>query len=201
MEFIEKQKNCDFRQNIVILGDFFVGKTILSQRVNLINKNISLLPLKYRTTISSDFIDCSIKMKNKLININVWDCATDDNYCCNLKYKSDIYFLLYDAFIRKSFEKAIKLYDELIYHYNNNIYPINKAKPIYVLIMSKYDFNLKSEDNFNNFVSDEEALKFTEKNNLLFFHISSFEKNEPGIKELFSMALKKYIEKNKINFS
>ena len=201
MEFIEKQKNCDFRQNIVILGDFFVGKTILSQRVNLINKNISLLPLKYRTTISSDFIDCSIKMKNKLININVWDCATDDNYGFNFKYKSDIYFLLYDAFIRKSFEKAIKLYDELIYHYNNNIYPINKAKPIYVLIMSKYDFNLKSEDNFNNFVSDEEALKFTEKNNLLFFHISSFEKNEPGIKELFSMALKKYIEKNKINFS
>ena len=169
MEFIEKQKNCDFRLNFIILGDFFVGKTILSHRINLINKSISLLPLKYRSTIGSEFIDCSIKIKNKIININVWDCVTDDNYCFGFKYKSNIYFLLYDAFNRKSFENTIKLYDELIYHYNNKIYPINKSKPIYVLIRSKYDLNLKSEDNFNNYVSDEEALEFTEKNNVCGF--------------------------------
>ena len=201
MEFIKKQKNCDFRLNIVILGDYFIGKTILSQRINIINKNISLLPLKYKTTIASDFIDCSIKIENKIININVWDCATDDDYCFFFKYKSDIYFFLYDAFARKSFEEAKKLYNKLIYHYNNNIYPVNKAKQVYILIRSKYDLNLKSEDNFNNFISDEEALKFAEKNNLLFFHISSFEKNEPGIKELFFFGLKKYLEKNKINIS
>ena len=70
-----------------------------------------------------------------------------------------------------------------------------------MLIRSKYDLNIKSEDNFNNFISDEEALEFTEKNNLLFFHISSFEKNESWIKELFSLSLEKYIKKNKINFS
>ena len=42
MEFIKKQKNCDFRLNIVILGFYLIGKTNLIHRINIINKNLSL---------------------------------------------------------------------------------------------------------------------------------------------------------------
>ena len=47
-------------------------------------------------------------------------------------------------------------------------------------------------------VSDEEALEFADKYNMLFFHLSLHEKYETGIKELFETVLNEYIIKKKI---
>ena len=188
MEFIEKQNNYNVLLNFVVLGDYFVGKTILSKRVKIINKKLSLLPLKYKSTISPDFDAIYVKINDKIIHINLWDCDADvDIPRMGIVFpsNSDAFLILYDAQSRKSFEKAIKIYKYIKEYINRN------KGAIYILVRSKYELNKIEQDNGNNFVSDEEALEFVEKNNIIFCHISSLQQHESGRKELFSLILKR----------
>ena len=104
-----------------------------------------------------------------------------------MKY-GHIFFIFYDSFDRESFEKA-----------KSYIYEIQgqSSNPILVLIRTKYDLNLDSTKN-ENFVTDEEALEFADEHNILFFHISNFEKYETGIKELLSLTIKEYLKRKEI---
>ena len=64
------------------------------------------------------------------------------------------------------------------------------------LIRVKYDLNIKSDNNENiDFVSDEEAMEYSDKNNMIFLHISSFEKYDNGIENLLNLILKLYLLK------
>ena len=72
-----------------------------------------------------------------------------------------------------------------IYFFND--YCIRNA--IFALIRNKYDYKCRNE------ISDEEALEFADKNNMLFFHLSLHEKNETGIKELFETVLNEYFRR------
>ena len=194
MDFIEKSNNYNKFLNFVILGDTFVGKTILSKRIKIINKNLSLLPLEYRRAISPDFEDCYIKMKDKIIRISFWDCDADvdiPRMGIGFPSRSEAFLILYDALSRKSFEKAMKIYKYISIC-------ISREKAIYILVRSKYELNKDKQGNENIFVSDEEALEFAEENNIFFCHISSFEQHESGIKELFSLILKNYLLKNNV---
>ena len=47
------------------------------------------------------------------------------------------------------------------------------------------------------FVSDEEALEFTDKNNIFFLHLSNSEKYETGLKNIIYFIINKYVA-NKI---
>ena len=47
-----------------------------------------------------------------------------------------------------------------------------------------------------NRVSEEEALEYASKNNILFAHISIVEKYASGINELIDKALKEYYKRN-----
>ncbi len=67
---------------------------------------------------------------------------------------------------------------------------------VYVLVSSKYDLYINSEEN-NDKVSEEEALEFASNNNMLFAHISVAEKYENGINELIDKALKEYFKRKK----
>ena len=67
----------------------------------------------------------------------------------------------------------------------------DNKKQIYFLIRSKYELNLNSQN--DEIVSDEEALEFADKNNLIFAHISSFENYGNGIDNLFDLILKEII--------
>ena len=99
--------------------------------------------------------------------------------------RSDAFLILYDALSRKTFEKAIKIYKHI------KDCNFGKEGTVFILIRSKYELNKTVQNNFKDFISDEEVLKFAEKNNLFFSHISSFEQHESGIKELFSLILKR----------
>ena len=68
------------------------------------------------------------------------------------------------------------------------------------LIRVKYDLNIKSDNNENiDFVSDEEAMEYADKNNMIFLHISSFEKNDKGFENLLNLITKQYLLQNKNN--
>ena len=67
--------------------------------------------------------------------------------------------------------------------------------PIYVLVRSQYENVLKREEK-NDIVRDEEALEFTDENNIYFFHIGILEKYETGIDDLFEFILNKYRKSN-----
>ena len=95
--------------------------------------------------------------------------------------------LFYDSFDRKSFLKAIEFYTNLYKSY---------PKSIYVLIKGKYDLPFNAENN-NNIICDEEALEFANKNDIIFTHLSIYEKYENGINELFEKIFLKYLELSK----
>ena len=59
--------------------------------------------------------------------------------------------------------------------------------------MDAYNLCLDSEKEI---VYDEEALEFATKNSLLFFHISSEEKYESGVNQLFYSIIKEYYLRN-----
>ena len=70
-------------------------------------------------------------------------------------------------------------------------------KAICILVRIKYDLGMNEDNRMNDFVSDEEALEFADKNNIKFAHVSSIEKYGDGIKELFSLILNQILEKRK----
>ena len=126
-------------------------------------------------------------MNNKIIKILFWDSiGYEDGKNLiggrfNGYYKA--YLISYDAFNRNSFNNGIKFYEELK-SMNNKL---NKA--LYILVRIKYDLGINKESKSNDFVSDEEALEFADKNNIKFFHVSSLEKYGNGFKELFTFIL------------
>jgi hypothetical protein len=91
--------------------------------------------------------------------------------------RGEIFFVFYDSFDREFFEKA-KSFIHDIKQRNNN--------PIILLIRNSYDLNIETNQNF---ITEEEALEFACENNIFFFHISSFKKDESGIKEILEFTL------------
>ena len=135
-------------------------------------------------TIGFQFITKNIKVNNKIIKVQIWDCSGDEVYKDLIRqfYKNTKAFLiLYDYNDRNSFEKA-KFYIHDV--------EMNQKDKLYFLIRIRYE--LKSKEN-NDFVSDEEALEFAYEKDAYFFHISIFEKYETGIYELFKLLIEKLI--------
>ena len=105
----------------------------------------------------------------------------------NFYRKTSIFFIFYDAFDKDSFNMAKSYFKDI-----KNFGIVN---PIYVLIRSKYEIALDSNDK-KNIATDEEALEYAEKNNLHFFHIGIFEKYETGIIDLMKFVVYEYIKRN-----
>ena len=103
--------------------------------------------------------------------------------------------MFYDSFDRDSFEIAKSYYKGIKTESNKEL------NPIYILVRSKYELNKTTQDNWNGFVSDEEALEFADKNNMLFFHLSFNEKNETGFKELFENIINEYFRRKKTDIN
>ena len=180
---------------LILGGTTSVGKSFLLSKIqSYYNKEIEFAKLdkNYTPTIGVDPISFGYKINNHLFRAQIWDISGQE------RFKDKIYYyargalsilLLYNSFDRDSFNGAIETYINLYKLYPNSIY---------VLIRSKYDLDFKNENKNNDFVSDEEALEFTEKNNIIFSHISCYEKYEDGIKELFETIFLKYLKKIKI---
>ena len=186
MNFLKVTEYYDYSIKIFILGKDSIGKTIFLKRIKLLDdyNSFKKLPHNYLPTIGIYFDIMRIKFNNKIFKIQIWDTAGQERFSPITKtyYREGHSILIfYDAFDKESFKKA-KIYYEEAFQIND--------KAVYFLIRSKYDLSLNSEP--NDFISDEEAQLFADKNNIIFAHISSIEKNENGINEVFEIILKEY---------
>ena len=197
MEFIEGNSgNYHFITQIQILGSLNIGKTNLIERIKRYH-NYS----KYKTsqanikrTIAYDFETFTVKINNKIIKVLFWDSVGYEDgrtlFCGWIKGNCRAYLISYDAFNRNSFNNAIKTYEELKIYMNKN--------PICILVRNKYDLEINKESKINEFVSDEEALEFADKNNIKFAHVSSIDKYGNGIKELLTLVLNQILMNEEI---
>ena len=184
MNFLKDTEQYDYLMKLIILGKDFTGKSSFLKRIKSYDnyKSFRKFTAIYFPTIGIDFGIICIQYNNKIFKFRIWDLSGQERYGAIIKsyYIPANYILIfYDALDKESFKKAKVYYEEAL---NAN----NKA--IYFLIRSKYD-SISNLHN-NKIVSDEEALKFADKNNLIFAHISSFEKEENGINEVFEIIMK-----------
>ena len=101
-----------------------------------------------------------------------------------------IFLMSYDATNRNSFNNMIKLYQDIKSRID---------KPIFILVRNKYDLGINELSNIKDYVSEEEALEFADKNNIEFVHTSSFEQYGNEIKELFTLILNHILINEKNN--
>ena len=196
MEFVENLDNYEFLFKYIIVGTTNIGKTYLFERIKLNNNYFEFknLQKEIEPTIAVDFKIFCLKYKKKTIKIQFWDSTGNrqrfQNHATRYIRGCSAILICYDAYNRNSFNDAITLYNELKSVYNYSIF---------VLIRNKYDLKINQENNDNDidndYVPDEEALEFADKNNIIFTHASSFEKYETGIKELLSFISIKYLER------
>ena len=197
MEILNPQKLQDLNEKepiytkIIIAGGVNVGKSLFMKRINIIKKgeefNIENFDKNY---IGRDFILLDFEIKDKLYKVQFWDVSGQDRWEDTVYYiarGAGAILLFYDSCNRDSFLKAKKLYTNLYKSY---------PKSIYALVRSKYDLALKEEN--NDIVSDEEALEFANNNNIIFAHLSNFEKYETGTNELLGEIFSKYLESSQI---
>ena len=148
------------------------------------------LNLVYKQTVGFEFFPVKIKINDRILNMQFWDCCGQELYeslTTNFFRNSNIFLAFYNAFDRESFDKA----KSNIRKFQN----INNANTIIVLCRSKYEISLNSKEN-QDIITDEEAMEYADKNEIIFFHIASFEKYETGINQLIKLILDKYIRKN-----
>ena len=194
MEFISgNQKDANFTLKVVISGKEKIGKTIFALRLsnNYNNKKFfNSNNLTYAQTNGVSYSSSFIKFKNLIFLLDIWDMGGNEKYIALEKvFVKDAHIVLYfyDSFDRKSLEKIKNSYITIKDVVNNMMV---------FLIRVKYDLNIKSDNNENiDFVSDEEAMEYADKNNMIFLHISSFEKYDNGIENLLNLILKLYLFK------
>ena len=198
MEFIEyNSENNYITIKFIILGISGTGKTFLTERINSYNnysefikikKSIELVP-----TIGIDFKIFCINYRNQLLKIQLLDTSgakVFKKHALSYVRGAQAILLCYDAFNRESFNSIKKIYNELKNEYTN----YRNHNIIHVLIRNKYDEKInKHKIGINDIVSDEEALEYADENNLIFSHVSSVTKNDPGIKKLFELILDKLL--------
>ena len=180
---------------IIIAGGINVGKTLCKKRIHLYYSKgeefiIENCDKSYTPTVGHDFNIFYFKIKDKFFKIQLWDVSGQDMWDNSVYYLSrgaGAILLFYDSFDRNSFLKAKKLYTKLYQSY---------PKSIYALIRCKYDLAVKDKN--NDIVSDEEAFEFANNNNIIFAHLSNFEKYETGINELLGEIFLKYPELSQI---
>ena len=190
---VKKDSN-DYLIKIAFAGESKIGKTKLLERSK---KDYNYSKFKkekenYLQTIGIDFSVTFINFNDKNIKLQIWDTSGDERYnriMTRFFRDSFAILLFYDALDRKSFEKVKKIYEE------NHI---NIKDKLFILIGNKYELNLKPEEECKDFVSDEEALEFSDKNNIYFFHMNAFEKyeSESGINNIIELILIQYFKNN-----
>jgi len=172
---------------VIVLGLYGVGKTSIINR--LMNKEIDL---DYAPTISVDIVNLQVKVNDKIIQIQMWDCCGNDEFALNTPnlFKNTSVALLVYAINDK--EKSFKNIAEW-----NNILREHSYDHIIFLIGNKSDLEdqrkVTIEDvvNFKNNYDDikmffETSAKKGENIDKLFENIaiSIYEKNEKEEKDL-----------------
>ena len=183
------------RIKMVLYGIERSGKTTFLDRIfSKIRFNNFKDSIKtYKPTIGAFYSNIFLKFKDKLFLVDLWDEPGQLKYISLVQgfgRDADIILNFYDPFNKDSFE-YIKNCLQGVKIINN---PLNRTS---ILIKSKYDLN-KTKDN-NIVISDEEALDFADKNNMLFRNLSNLEKYGSGIEEILEDCINGYLQKRNEN--
>ena len=187
---LETKKPENIEIKMTILGFERTGKTTFSIKLTSKNnkdRNQSLS--QYIPTFGGEYRRINITFEKKAFLIHIYGTSGQDRYYTSTNLyanQANIILIFYDPLNRYSFDK-IKNYMELI---ENNI--PSRENLLIAIVRNKYELNIDKNNSKNNIVSDEEALEYADKNNLLYFHLSNFEKYETGINELINLVLKYY---------
>ena len=182
----EEKKDSDITIKLLLIGNTFVGKTLIVQK--FIDNTFS------KSTVSTIGVD----LQSKILDINgkkvkylIWDTAGEDR----MKSMTYAYYrgchvilIVYDVTIRKSFENVttwVECVDKFA-----------KTNVLRILVGNKTDLEDKRV------ISKEEGKKLAEENGLKFYEISA--KTMNGIVEMFEDVDKEYVQiyekKKKKNF-
>ena len=192
-----KITNVDMNINILIISKyslFYLSNFIT--RILYIN-DYNRYKVEKDFYFGREYFFCYGKIKNKIVKfIFSYIPLSHEFRGADLKWGIKRYLSRFDKYVHLiiydssyTFEEAKKFYNGIIDVYRE----LNIEDPISILV--RYNYELDSNDKY---VSDEEALEFTDKNNLYFAHIGCTEKYESGIKELMNTIFIKYIKKYKI---
>ena len=174
---------------LVIIGAAYSGKTTFIRYY--LGENINIDDYPYSS--SPQYCNKSINFLNREVNLEIWETVGDQRYDRFLKFflkDCHLIFIFYDSSDKASFERSKTFFN--IAKDNTN-----DEKVVIVLVSNKYNLYVKSKENINK-VSEEEALEYASKNNLLFAHISIVENYDNGINELIDKALKEYFKRKLI---
>ena len=172
----EDKKDSDITIKLLLIGNTFVGKTLIVQK--FIDNTFS------KSTVSTIGVD----LQSKILDINgkkvkylIWDTAGEDR----MKSMTYAYYrgchvilIVYDVTIRKSFENVttwVECVDKFA-----------KTNVLRILVGNKTDLEDKRV------ISKEEGKKLAEENGLKFYEISA--KTMNGLVEMFEDVAKEYVQ-------
>ena len=163
---------------IILVGNDAVGKTsIISKYYNEMDEN-------YNYSITKEKIKKKVEIKNKIIELDIWDTVGQEKYRSVNKIfmkSTEIALLIYDITNRKSFEDLEFWYNEVIENCNNTIVVI-------AIAANKSDLYEQQVVDFS------EALEFGNNKNInIIKETNSFDFE--NINDLFNEILLEYVDK------
>ena len=163
----------DFSFKMIVIGDAGVGKSCLTNRASK-NKYTS----DYSPTVGFEFLTFTTNIDNKLIKLQIWDTCGQEVYrslITNFYRNASLAMLVYAINSRDSF-----------LHINQWLKEVRiQSHPDVKIILIGNKKDLENERN----VTYEEAQKFKEENQILYFEETSA-KTGINAKEVFSEAAK-----------
>ena len=143
---------------IILVGDSGVGKsTIISTLCDGVFKS------KYQSTIGIDFMVKNICVDDKTIRLQIWDTAGQERYrAITTSYLrgSNVVLLVFDLTSRTSFNSIAKWLEEIRYRMDGTCYKI-------------FLIGNKNDSCEYRVISNEEAKKYAEKNNMTYLEMNS----------------------------
>ena len=173
---IEEKKDSDITIKLLLIGNTFVGKTLIVQKFidNTFSKST-------KATIGVDLQSRILDINGKKVKYLIWDTAGEDR----MKTMTYAYYrgchvilIVYDVTIRKSFENVttwVECVDKFA-----------KTNVLRILVGNKTDLEEKRV------ISKEEGKKLAEENGLKFYEISA--KTMNGLLEMFEDVAKEYVQ-------
>ena len=177
------------RIKIIIIGESGVGKTCIIKRFVYDEHNSNEFPTS-SLSFATKNINVSENGVEEEIKLEVWDTVGQEKYkaMAQIFFKnSNAMILVYDITNKESFEQLKNYWIDKINEYNSNDLTLAVAA-------NKSDLYMKEQ------VKEEEGREFAQKIGAIFRLTSA--KNGEGIKEMFNVIGKKYLDsilnKNKI---
>ena len=153
----EDSSQYDLTFKIIIIGDPGVGKSCLTGRA--VNDKFES---EYSPTIGFEFLTYSVKIKDKIIKLQIWDTCGQEMYrslITNFYRNTSLAMMVYSIDSRESFEHINIWLKEIKIHSHPDV--------IIILIGNKSDLEEERK------VTYKEAKKFKEENKLLYFEETS----------------------------